>query len=131
MDRLYAEALRSIGRLFAGFPRPRNIPYHDAEPVLEEVSRILSRSKSACLNTPPSAAVRLSLAAQRRSTVHKRPLGPEAGALILGMPTKCMFSETFTLSSPAPCSTNPSAETRAEVHGGSRRGSWYTPIEKM
>ena len=66
MDRLYAGALRWIGRSFAGFPRPRNIAYHDAEPWLEEVLRILSRSRSACLNTPPSAAARLSLAAQRR-----------------------------------------------------------------
>ncbi len=108
MDRLYAGALRWIGARFAGFPEPRNIPYHDAEPVLEEVLRILARSKAACLNTPPSAAVRLSLAAQ------------DIGASLSGL--TCMLgAEPLT---PARRSTIEASGARATPLYGSHEATW-------
>ena len=65
-DRAYAEALRWIGRRFAGFPPPRLVPYDDARPVLDEVLRLLGGAPAVCLNTTPSAAARLSRAARER-----------------------------------------------------------------
>jgi hypothetical protein len=66
VDRLYANCVRWVGQRFAGFPRPTNVPYHGADPVVDKVVDLLSRSKAVCLNTVPSAAVRLSRAAEKR-----------------------------------------------------------------
>ncbi len=66
-DRLYSHSVRWVGRRFAGFPRPTNVPYHGADPVVDKVADLLSRSKRVCLNTVPSAAVRLSMAARNRN----------------------------------------------------------------
>ena len=65
-DRIYAHCLRWIGRILAGFPKPIHVPYHGAEQVLSKVRELLDQSKVLSLNTAPSAAVRLSEAAQER-----------------------------------------------------------------
>jgi hypothetical protein len=65
-DRLYAYGVRWVANRFAGFPWPRIVPYHGAELIVDEVCHRLSQSKRVCLNTVPSAAVRLSLIAQER-----------------------------------------------------------------
>ena len=64
-DRLYAACLRWIARRATGCPRPVSAPYDRPEIVLRSVLALLA-SGPVCMNTAPSAAVKLSLAAQER-----------------------------------------------------------------
>jgi hypothetical protein len=64
-DRLYATCLRWLVQQQAGFPAPEAARYDQPRIVLERVLAVLARGP-ACINTAPSAAVKLSLAAQER-----------------------------------------------------------------
>lgn len=66
VDRAYTWARHAIARHYAGLPRPRLVPYHAVELVLAEAVRLLRLCGRVCLSTAPSAAVRLSLAAQEQ-----------------------------------------------------------------
>jgi len=65
-DRAYAGAKHWICRQFASFPRPSNVAYHDTAPVLNRVLGRLREREAVSICTTPSAAVRLSLAAQEQ-----------------------------------------------------------------
>jgi hypothetical protein len=64
VDRAYTWARHAISRHYAGLPLPRLVAYHDVELVLADAVRLLRRHGKASISTTPSAAVRLSLAAQ-------------------------------------------------------------------
>ncbi|MCW5978535.1 MAG: hypothetical protein KIT09_10680 [Bryobacteraceae bacterium] len=65
-DRLYAWSRHWICRRLAGLPGTRSVAYHDTAPVLEAVAGFLRDERGVSVNTTPSAAVRLSLAARER-----------------------------------------------------------------
>jgi len=67
-DRAYSWSKHWIARRFAGLPRSRNVAYHDTAPVLACVLEILRERKAVSINTTPSAAVRLSLAAREQGS---------------------------------------------------------------
>lgn len=64
-DRLYAAAKRWLVERQGGFPKPEPAHYDQPEIVLDALLPYLERG-GAALNTAPSAAVKLSLAAQAR-----------------------------------------------------------------
>lgn len=65
-DRAYTRARHAIARRYAGLPRPRLVAYHDTAPVLAAAVELLQSAGKASVATTPSAAVRLSLAAQQQ-----------------------------------------------------------------
>lgn len=65
-DRFYAACIHWLGRRVAGFPRPQQAPYSQPESILKSLLALLNEGKKPCVNTVPSAAVKLSLAAQNR-----------------------------------------------------------------
>ena len=65
-DRAYTSARHWICRRFRDFPNPRYVAYHDTAPVLEAVRSLLGEEGTVSVNTTPSAAVGLSLAAQEK-----------------------------------------------------------------
>ena len=65
-DRAYSWSRHWICRHFADFPRARHVSYHETAPVLETVAGFLRDPGAVSVNTTPSAAVRLSLAAQEQ-----------------------------------------------------------------
>lgn len=64
--RLYAECIDWLARQAGGFPRPARAPFSAPDPVLDRLLELLAEGKAPCVNTAPSAAVKLSLEAQRR-----------------------------------------------------------------
>lgn len=71
-DRAYTEVKHWICRQWAGFPHRRDVAYHETEPVLECGLEILRNAERVTINTTPSAAVRLSRAAQDRGADFSR-----------------------------------------------------------
>jgi hypothetical protein len=65
-DRAYAWSRHRICRHYAGSPRIQHYAYHETTPVLESVMGFLNAEKAISVNTTPSAAVRLSLAAHEQ-----------------------------------------------------------------
>ena len=65
-DRFYHAARRRIVMRTGRFPDPEWVPYNRAEIILDRVLVTLSRGAGMCLNTAPSAAVKISLAARER-----------------------------------------------------------------
>jgi phenylacetate-coenzyme A ligase PaaK-like adenylate-forming protein len=66
VDRAYAGAKHAIARRYAGLPRPRLVAYQETAPVLTAAVELLQAAGKTCVETTPSAAVRLSLAAQEQ-----------------------------------------------------------------
>jgi hypothetical protein len=64
--RLYAACVHWLARQAGGFPRPARAPFSGPEPVLQRLLELLADGKAPCVNTAPSAAVKLSLEAQSR-----------------------------------------------------------------
>ena len=65
-ERFYHGTKRLIAERVGDFPRPESAPYGQESIVLAKVGEVLARNGGMCLNVAPSAAVRISLAAQRR-----------------------------------------------------------------
>jgi hypothetical protein len=65
-DRAYAWSRHWICRRLAGFPAAHHVAYHETSPVLAAVLALLREAKTVSVNTTPSAAVRLSLAAREQ-----------------------------------------------------------------
>jgi hypothetical protein len=64
LTRLYSGCVHALSRFAAGFPRPEKAHFTEPGPVLKRLRAMLSGGKRPCVYTPPSAAVKLSLAAQ-------------------------------------------------------------------
>ncbi|MCW5982167.1 MAG: hypothetical protein KIT09_29035 [Bryobacteraceae bacterium] len=65
-DRFYSVSIHWLVRRAAGLPAPERAPYDNPAPVLDCLLAFLEEGKRPCVNTAPSAAVKLSLAAQQR-----------------------------------------------------------------
>src|SRR5262249_16104425 len=66
-SRTYAEYVHRFARWAGGFPAPERASFGEPGRVLDVVQRRLAESGRVALNTAPSAAVKLSLAAQQRA----------------------------------------------------------------
>jgi phenylacetate-coenzyme A ligase PaaK-like adenylate-forming protein len=65
-DRVYASSIHRLARRAGRFPNPRAAAFDNPGPVLDRVLELLDDGQTPALNTAPSAAVKLSLEAQRR-----------------------------------------------------------------
>ncbi len=66
-DRLYASGVHWLSRRAAQLRPPQPAPFDDPGPVLERLLALVADGRKPCVNTAPSAAVKLSLEAQRRA----------------------------------------------------------------
>ena len=66
-DRLYAACINGLARRTAGFPRPKIVPFSEPNVILACLFDLLRAGKKVCLNTAPSAAVKLSAAAMDKN----------------------------------------------------------------
>ncbi len=66
-NRWYAAAVHSVVGKIAGFPPPEYVPYNQPERILDRLAPLLAAGQTPCMNTAPSAAVKLSVAAQTRA----------------------------------------------------------------
>jgi hypothetical protein len=67
-DRAYAGAVHWLARRAARFPQPRRASFSHPDVVLDQLTADLAEGRTPCVNTTPSAAVKLSVAAQRSGT---------------------------------------------------------------
>src|SRR6185295_4625722 len=65
-ERMYASGVHWLARRAGRFPNPRAAPFDDPGPVLDRLRDLLDDHQTPSVNTAPSAAVTLSLEAQRR-----------------------------------------------------------------
>jgi hypothetical protein len=70
-DRLYASGVHWLSRRAAQLPPAQPAPFDDPDPVLNRLFTLLADGRKPCVNTAPSAAVKLSLEAQRRARMLK------------------------------------------------------------
>jgi hypothetical protein len=65
-ERMYASTIHWLARRAGRFPNPRAASFDDPGPVLDRLRHLLDDRQTPSVNTAPSAAVTLSLEAQRR-----------------------------------------------------------------
>lgn len=107
-DRFYSACVHWLVRRAGGFPSPERAPYNHPEPILECLLTFLRDGESPCVNTAPSAAVKLSVAAQER------------GASLAGV-TFLLGAEPLT---PARRRTIEASGARAAPLYGSTEATW-------
>ena len=65
-ERTYASSVHRLARRAGRFPKPRTASFDDPGPVLDRLLELIADGRRPAVNTAPSAAVKLSLDAQRR-----------------------------------------------------------------
>lgn len=65
-DRVYSAGIHWLARRAGPFPRPRRASFSEPQPVLDHLRAELAAGRTPCVNTTPSAAVKLSAVAQTR-----------------------------------------------------------------